>query len=297
MGACKGIENLLSNGKNCKSAIADQFGDESYIENALMKKGRKIDLVQVPRAERDLAVATASVLARDKFIYKLREIGESYGVVFPKGSSNVIDFGKKFVNDYGIDTLPNVAKIHFSITQKITGGPIPAIREEIKIDFDTVPRETTEKDIEDARLECYNLITAFEKELRKFIEKELKKYYGDEWWERGVNDNVRGRCEKLKRIEEKKGRKVKLIDCLDFSHYSIILTDRNNWPNIFSKILGDKNKLLARLDILKSIRDPVFHTRGRINSREKLDVITSIRYLRNLMKRQKEITSFGNVKK
>ena len=49
--------------------------------------------------------------------------------------------------------------------------------------------------------------------------------------------------------------------------------------------------------ILKSIRDPVFHTRGKINSREKLDVITNIRYLRNLMKRQKEITSFEMVNK
>ena len=297
-GHARAIENLLSNGKECKVAVADQFGDESYIENALMKKGRKIDLTQVPKAERDLAVATASVLARDKFIYKLREMGDSYGVTFPKGSSNVVDFGKQFVTDYGIDTLPNVAKIHFSsITQKVTGGPVPVIRDDVKTNLEVVPRESSEKDIEDARLECYNLITAFEKELREFIEKELKKHYGDEWWEKGVNKDVRGRCGRLKRIEKNKGRKVREIDCLDCSHYSIILTDKNNWPNIFSKILGNKDKLLARLDILKSIRDPVFHTRGRINSREKLDVITNIRYLRNFMKRQKEITSFGNVKK
>ena len=88
-GHARAIENLLSNGRDCKVAIADQFGDQSYIENALMRKGREIELIQVPGAERDLAVATASILARDKFIYKLREMGESYGLVFPKGSSKI----------------------------------------------------------------------------------------------------------------------------------------------------------------------------------------------------------------
>jgi len=33
-----------------------------------MRKGREIEIIQVPGAERDLAVATASILARDKFI-------------------------------------------------------------------------------------------------------------------------------------------------------------------------------------------------------------------------------------
>jgi len=88
-GHARAIENLLSNGRDCKVAIADQFGDQSYIENALMRKGREIEIIQVPGAEWDLAVATASILARDKFIYKLREMGGSYGLVFPKGSSKI----------------------------------------------------------------------------------------------------------------------------------------------------------------------------------------------------------------
>jgi ribonuclease HIII len=243
-GHARAIENLLGNGKDCKVAIADQFGDESYIESVLTKKGIKIDLTQVPKAERDLAVATASVLARDKFIYKLREMGDSYSVIFPKGSSNVIEFGKQFISDYGIDVLPNIAKIHFSsITQEITGGPLPEIKEEVKTNLEVEPREPTEKDIAEARLECYNLITAFEKELRGFIDKELKKHYGEEWWEKGVNKDIRGKCERLKRVEQSKGRKVRAIDCLDFSHYAFILADRNNWPNIFSKILENKEEV------------------------------------------------------
>jgi len=296
-GHARATENLLSNGTNCNVAIADQFGDQSYIENALMKKGRKIELIQVHKAERDMAVAAASILARDKFVYKLREMGEGYGMEFPKGSSNVIEFGKQFIKEYGIDTLANTAKIHFSITQQITGGVIPEIKEDVKTNLDVEPREPTEKDFDDTRIECYSLITTFEKDLRGFIEKELKKYYSEEWWEKGVDKNIRGRCEKLANSEEKKGRKARPIDCLEFPHYQFIITDKNNWPNIFSKIFGDKDKFLARLTILKDVRDPVAHARGHFNSKEKQDVITNIRNIRNLMSRQKEITSFGVVDK
>ncbi len=130
-GHARAIENLLSGGKDCKVAIADQFGDTGYIEAALMRRGRTIELIQVPKAERDLAVATASILARDKFVHKLREMGESYSTVFPKGASTmVVEFGKRFVKDYGVDALLNVAKIHFSITEEITGGLVPQIGED-----------------------------------------------------------------------------------------------------------------------------------------------------------------------
>jgi ribonuclease HIII len=133
-GHARAIENLLSTGKYCKVAIADQFGDQHYIENALMRKGRKIELIQVPKAERDLAVAAASIIARDTFVCKLREMGERYGTVFPKGSSNVVEFGKQFVKDYGVDALLHVAKVHFSITREITDGFVPQIREDLKTD-------------------------------------------------------------------------------------------------------------------------------------------------------------------
>lgn len=138
-GHARAIENLLSTGKYCKVAIADQFGDQRYIENALMRKGREIELLQMPKAERDLAVAAASIIARDTFVCKLREIGERYGTVFPKGSSDVVEFGKQFVKDYGVDALLHVAKIHFSITREITGGFVPHVREDLKTELDVGP--------------------------------------------------------------------------------------------------------------------------------------------------------------
>jgi ribonuclease HIII len=86
-----------------------------------MKKGKKIKLVQVPRVEGDTAVAAASILARDVFLRKHREMGEKYGVEFPKGSVKVIDFAREFVASHGIEALGEVAKMHFKTTEKVRG--------------------------------------------------------------------------------------------------------------------------------------------------------------------------------
>jgi ribonuclease HIII len=120
-GHARVIETLLNNGKNCTVAIADQFGDQSYIEGALMKKGRKIKLIQVHHAERDLAVAAASILARDEFDRRFQQMNDSFNTTFPKGSSHVVDFGIQFVKEYGARALLDVAKVHFSITRQIAG--------------------------------------------------------------------------------------------------------------------------------------------------------------------------------
>lgn len=120
-GHARAIENLLGKG-DCELAIADQFGDKGYINSALMKKGKKIELVQIPRAEQDTAVAAASILARDVFLRKRREMGEKYGVEFPKGSAHVLDFAREFVDSHGVDALREVAKMHFKTTERVVRG-------------------------------------------------------------------------------------------------------------------------------------------------------------------------------
>lgn len=118
-GHARVIENLLSN-ITCKKVIIDQFADKSAVKNALMKKGRKIELEQRPKAESDPVVAAASVIARGKYLQRLQELSDEYKMTFPKGASEkVIEAGKKFVSDKGIQQLPKVAKVHFKTTQKI----------------------------------------------------------------------------------------------------------------------------------------------------------------------------------
>jgi len=120
-GHARVVENLLAK-VNCKKVIVDQFADKSALRNALMKKGKRIELEQMPQAERDIVVAAASVVARGKFLARLQRLSEQFKVELPKGASEkVIEAGKQFIETKGIQQLTKVAKLHFSTTQKILG--------------------------------------------------------------------------------------------------------------------------------------------------------------------------------
>ena len=114
----RAIENLL--GKvECKKVISDQFGDEKYLKEKLMKKGKKVELIQMHRAESDIAVAAASVLARAAFLDSIAYLSRSYGIKFPKGASEVEHAGRMFLAAYGPERLGEVAKVHFKTTGKL----------------------------------------------------------------------------------------------------------------------------------------------------------------------------------
>lgn len=117
----RAIENVLEQ-QDCALAITDQFGDPALVEKALMEKGRKLRLEQKPRAECELPVAAASVLARAEFLKGLQSLEKRYKMHFPKGASEVEDAGREFVKTHGEDKLPEVAKWHFKTTKKILGG-------------------------------------------------------------------------------------------------------------------------------------------------------------------------------
>lgn len=118
-GHARAIENILEK-TPCAYALSDKFGNESLIKNALMKNGRNITLEQRTKAEDDIAVAAASVLARDEFVNRIKKFSEEYGVNLPKGASEeVVKQGCVFTAKYGKDKLVNVAKLHFKTTDRI----------------------------------------------------------------------------------------------------------------------------------------------------------------------------------
>jgi ribonuclease HIII len=110
---------------DCQIAIADQFGDVSFLQQALLQKGRTITLYQRPRAEEDIAVAAASVLARVEFVWRLEQLGRSVGHALPKGSSapTIITVGRAIVAQGGQQALAQVAKLHFKTTRAILTTP------------------------------------------------------------------------------------------------------------------------------------------------------------------------------
>jgi len=115
----RAIENILEE-VPCSLAITDQFGDKLYVLNALMKKGKNIELIQRPKAEEDLAVAAASILARAEFLRRLYFLSQEVGVSLPKGSSpRAEEAGLELVKLHGEKILDKVAKKHFKLTPRI----------------------------------------------------------------------------------------------------------------------------------------------------------------------------------
>ena len=104
-GHARAIESLLE--KNpCSYAVADQFGNERFILSKLMEKGKKLQLIQTPKAERYTAVAAASILARDRFLSRMEKLSQEYGILLPKGASDrVIQPALDIVKKRGIDEL------------------------------------------------------------------------------------------------------------------------------------------------------------------------------------------------
>lgn len=120
-GHARAIENILST-TDCKTAVADQFGNEAFIQKALMEKGKQIDLIQMPKAERHVAVAAASILARDAYLYRMKKMSADFGIQMPKGASRtVVEACEALVKRHDRGVLKKIAKVHFKTTQSISG--------------------------------------------------------------------------------------------------------------------------------------------------------------------------------
>lgn len=119
-GHARVIENLLARKPDCPRALSDKFADASVIEKALLKHGQKIRLEQRTKAESDLAVAAASILAREAFIDWLESRGQALGVKLGRGvSAEVKDVAKKVAENGGPEALRKVAKLHFRTAHEV----------------------------------------------------------------------------------------------------------------------------------------------------------------------------------
>ena len=130
-GHARVIENLMGRKHRMipppVRAISDQFAaNKATVANALMSLGREIELVQRHKAEADLAVAAASILARSEFLSRLAALEKQFGMKFPKGASGAVDeAAKEFVAKQGAENLSKVAKTHFRNAFRAQGLPEP----------------------------------------------------------------------------------------------------------------------------------------------------------------------------
>ena len=276
------LEDVLAFREPCDLAIADQFGDKSYIEDSLKKRGKKVRLIQTPKAEREVAVATASVLARDNLLRARLAMRGDYGEDFPLGASNVEDCARRLVRRLGTGVLVATAKIHFKTTERVLGTGFslnPQIRT-LAAQVET-PSDIGPVRVDTGRLEAYSLLDSFEPELRVFIREELQRAYGEEWWTKGVPGEIRAKAEKRRRQEAERGRDADVMDLLEFSHYELIIHGES-WESVFKPVFQDGNSLLARLRPIQDIRNPVAHTRP-LSPADRATLIGSIGWMRAKM--------------
>lgn len=119
-GHARVIENLLDQRPDCPRALSDQFANPALIQRALLAKGRGIQLDQRTKAESDLAVAAASILARERFIGWLERAGQKHGVTLHRGvSAQVKSVARGLVASHGGGILREVAKTHFKTAQEL----------------------------------------------------------------------------------------------------------------------------------------------------------------------------------
>ena len=128
----KNLNHLLANGHvsairkavqqrpECNYALVDQFSVHSGIKEALEKEFADLIVVEQKRAEADLAVAAASVLARERFLMVMDELSVLAGSKLAKGGGELTTTqAKELKEEFGVGILEKLVKKHFSNYKKI----------------------------------------------------------------------------------------------------------------------------------------------------------------------------------
>jgi len=118
-GHATAIEQLADQ-TGCKKVIIDQFANERVVLTALKRKQLVLDVHQRPRAEEDIVVAAASILARCAFVEAMEKLEKEFGQSLPKGASQkTILAGRQFLRTHGRENLRLVGKLHFKTLDEI----------------------------------------------------------------------------------------------------------------------------------------------------------------------------------
>jgi ribonuclease HIII len=130
-GHARVIENLMGIRPGCPRALSDQFANPRLIERSLMQHGRTIRLEQRTKAESDLAVAAASILARERFIEWMDKTGIAFKKTMPRGASaQVRQVARELVAGHTPAILERVAKTHFKTASEIAPDLFPPKQDE-----------------------------------------------------------------------------------------------------------------------------------------------------------------------
>ena len=116
------IRNMVEK-SGCRQVILDQFANERVMLNAFQGNMEGIELVQRTKAEEDIVVAGASIIARKLFLDSLVYLSKQAGITIPKGAGkDANEAVRQLVKLHGAAFLRDVAKCHFKNLDQILRG-------------------------------------------------------------------------------------------------------------------------------------------------------------------------------
>lgn len=117
----KVLQQLVDRKLSCEYALVDQFTKSDIVMTPLQQAFPKVVFKQQTKAESNLAVAAASILARAQFLHTMDELAQQLGVgELPKGGSALAtEFAQNIADKYGKDALGNFVKLHFANFKRI----------------------------------------------------------------------------------------------------------------------------------------------------------------------------------
>lgn len=119
-GHARVIRGLAAQVPSCPRALSDQFARKDVLEKELARHDVALELQQRTKGESDVAVAAASILARERFVQWIASSSDKSGVKIPLGAGpHVIDSARELVEKHGREILPKVAKMHFKTAKEV----------------------------------------------------------------------------------------------------------------------------------------------------------------------------------
>ncbi|MDA0667323.1 MAG: ribonuclease HIII [Planctomycetota bacterium] len=110
--------HALQSKSGFSNIVVDRFAPSCPVSKRLHAINPNLNVVEVPRAEAHLAVAAASVLAREQFLIGIEELSSAWAMTIPRGSGSPVPPAlREFLQMHSAGELSQVAKVHFKNVQ------------------------------------------------------------------------------------------------------------------------------------------------------------------------------------
>lgn len=114
------VIDALHQRTDAKEVLVDQFTKEPLVSHYLKKRNNPIFVIEREKAESDLVVAGASILARSAFLEGLKLLEEEIGSPLPRGASTPVkQQARNLFDTHGKELFYSIAKLHFKTYKEL----------------------------------------------------------------------------------------------------------------------------------------------------------------------------------